>query len=77
MSDLIRARLREVIGVASHLDGLVCEEGKSLPPDVAAVVLEDVSKMAMELGWLADDVELRLPKRMHRPKSRRSGEHRL
>jgi hypothetical protein len=63
MSDPIRARLREIIGVASHLDGVVCEQGKALAPDVAAVVLEDVSRLAKELGWLADDVEMRLPRR--------------
>jgi hypothetical protein len=69
MKDPIREQLREIIGMASHLDGIVCEQGKAIAPDVAAVVLEDVSRMARELGWLADDVEMRLPRRHRRGRS--------
>jgi hypothetical protein len=59
----IRQQLRNLIGVASHLDGLLCEAGKTLPADTAAAVLEEASRLAQEIGWLADDVELRLPRR--------------
>jgi hypothetical protein len=59
----IRQQLRNLIGVASHLDGLLCENGKALPADTAAAVLEEASRLAKEIGWLADDVELRLPRR--------------
>jgi hypothetical protein len=59
----IRRQLRNLIGVASHLDGLLCEAGKALPADLTAAVLEEASRLAKEIGWLADDVELRLPRR--------------
>jgi hypothetical protein len=61
---IVRQQLRNLIGVASHLDGLLCEDGKALPADLAAAVLEEASRLAEEIGWLADDVELRLPRRV-------------
>jgi hypothetical protein len=73
VSNPIRQQLRNLIGVASHLDGLLCENGKALPADIAAAVLEEASRLAKEIGWLADDVELRLPCRTpsRRPTGRR------
>jgi hypothetical protein len=68
MNNPIRTHLREIIGVASHIDGLVCEQGNALSADVAAILLAELSKIAQELGWLADDVEIRLP----RPRRKRS-----
>jgi hypothetical protein len=58
----IRQQLRNLIGVASHLDGLLCEFPHALAADDAAVVLADVRRLEQELGHLADDVELRTPK---------------
>jgi hypothetical protein len=56
-----RRLLRNIIGVASHLDGLLCEHGKSLPLDAGALLRADLERIDKELGFLADDVEFLVP----------------
>jgi hypothetical protein len=66
LDDPTQKLLRSILGVASHLDGIVCEQGKAIHGDVAAVLLADLTRIGQELGWLADDVEIRLPRRQGR-----------
>ncbi len=64
MNEPLRQQLREIIGVSSHLDGLLCEHGSRLPPDVAAILQTDFARIGKELAWLSDDLEpLVIPKR--------------
>jgi hypothetical protein len=59
--DETRQHLRNIIGVASHLDGLLCERGGRLPSDAAALLRADLERIEKDLGFLSDDVEHLLP----------------
>jgi hypothetical protein len=58
-----RQHLRNLIRTASHLDGLLCEFPRALSTEDAAIVREDLRRLEQELNHLADDVELRTPRR--------------
>jgi hypothetical protein len=59
-----RKSLREIIGIASHLDGLLSERWYRLPADQAYLMVSDLARIEKELGYLAEDVEcLVLPKK--------------